>query len=380
MPILVMLAAAVLAYYIQLWLYQKYWDKGLSVEVHFEHATAFEGEKLHLLETVTNRKLLPLPWLSVKLHVSRHLVFGDEANTAVSDFYYRHDVYSVVLFQQIDRKIPFVCGRRGFYRIRSIDLLSNNAFGTGKLVDNVKCHTDLTVFPATVDMDNIQIPLKRITGNTIAQRFINPDPFEFRGIREYAPTDPIKSINFKASAKTGELMSNVYAPTVSRELFVILHVEPGTEWIGDSVIEKSISLAGTVASRFIGEGVPVGLFCNGADVMTGEITGVQSGSGTSHMDALYTALARIDLQKPVADMAECIAEQAAKGNDDTIFILISAFDNDDIRNAYADLRMTAFDTLWIVPTVKYLSWNEKDITQDEDERFNEHIVKWEVER
>ena len=379
MPILVMLAAAAMAYYIQRRVYNKYWNKNLTVEARFEHATAFEGEKLHLLEAVTNRKLLPLPWLAVKLHMSRNLVFGDEKSAAVSDFYYRHDMYSVVLFQRIDRRIPFTCGRRGFYRIRSIDLISNDAFGTVKLVDNTACHTDLTVFPAPVDVADLELELKRVMGNVIAQRFINPDPFEFRGIREYAPTDSIKTINFKASAKTGELMTNVYVPTVSREMCILLHVERNTEWIGDSVLEKSISLAGTLAARFIGEGVPVSLYCNGADLATGEAIEVNSGSGESHLDMLYTALARIDLEQPSRDMRDCIAEQGLRGGDDTIYVLISAFDRPDMRDAYADLRLTAFDTLWIVPTIKYLSWNEQSERAD-DERFNEHIVKWEVER
>jgi len=378
-PILVMLAAAVIAYYLQKWLYRKYWNHNLSVEVRFEHAQAFEGERLHLLETVINRKLLPLPWLAVKLHMSHHLAFGDEANAVVSDYYYRHDMYSVLLFQRIDRRIPFTCGRRGYFRIRSIDLISNDVLGASKLVDNCACRTDLTVFPAPVDMSEMELEMKRVMGNVIAQRFINPDPFEFRGIREYAPTDSIKTVNFKASAKTGMLMTNMYAPTVSRELCVLLHLKQNTDWIGDGVLEKSISLAGTIAARFIGEGVPVSLYCNGADIITDEGIDVHSGSGERHLDMLYTALARIDLNLPVRNMCDCIAEQARRGGDNTIFVLISAFDEDDLRDAYADLRLTAFDTLWIVPTIKYLSWNEQNARPDE-ERFNEHIIKWEVER
>ena len=62
----------------------------------------------------------------------------------------------------------------------------------------------------------------------LTQNRMYPDPFEFSGIRDYQRTDPMKHINWKASASAGRLMVNQHDSTTSAEVTVFLDVEDTT--------------------------------------------------------------------------------------------------------------------------------------------------------
>ena len=65
---------------------------------------------------------------------------------------------------------------------------------------------------------------------TLLNKFIFEDPFEFKGIRNYTTSDPMKKINWSASAKTGELMVNNYYDTTSRHVTIFLDVVNDSVW------------------------------------------------------------------------------------------------------------------------------------------------------
>ena len=72
MPIVLILCVAGLLYWLQNWIYHRYWNKNLSVSVRFTDQFMFEGAATALTETITNRKILPLPWIYVKFQISRN--------------------------------------------------------------------------------------------------------------------------------------------------------------------------------------------------------------------------------------------------------------------------------------------------------------------
>ena len=58
MKILLLLAAAGLLYILQDLIYKTFWDKNLSVSIHFQDKAVLEGEQATLTEVIENRKLL----------------------------------------------------------------------------------------------------------------------------------------------------------------------------------------------------------------------------------------------------------------------------------------------------------------------------------
>ena len=86
MKILLLLAAAGLLYILQDLIYKTFWDKNLSVSIHFQDKAVLEGEQATLTEVIENRKLLPLAYLNVKFQVSRNLVFQNMENCFTREY------------------------------------------------------------------------------------------------------------------------------------------------------------------------------------------------------------------------------------------------------------------------------------------------------
>ena len=114
MLIIVMLLGAGAVYMVLRKIYAALWYKNLTVRIDFSKKNAVCGETIELVETVTNKKRLPLPYINLKFQVNRAFRFEDgEENSVVSDNTYRNDIFSLMMYQKVTRKIPIKCTKRG---------------------------------------------------------------------------------------------------------------------------------------------------------------------------------------------------------------------------------------------------------------------------
>ena len=91
--IAVIVAFAVL--YAQQKYFKTHWNRGLEVQLRFQKKGVSAGEKCYLEETVVNEKRMPLSSLQVKFTASNTFLFEQEGNAAVTDQYYRTDLFAV---------------------------------------------------------------------------------------------------------------------------------------------------------------------------------------------------------------------------------------------------------------------------------------------
>ena len=203
-------------YFLQARIYGRFWNRGLSARLFFSARSVTEGERCFLSEQVENRKALPLPMLKVKFQVSRKLHFEDEGDSAVTDQYYRNDILSLGPHQRLTRRIPFRCTARGYYRIEGLDLVASDLFLSREMVSEAEAESVLYVYPGPVRGVSLDAAIRRLNGEILAKRHLLEDPFEYRGLREYAPFDEPRSINWKATARTGDLTVNLRGYTALR--------------------------------------------------------------------------------------------------------------------------------------------------------------------
>lgn len=349
MELIVILFAALLLYGLQCKVYEKYWSKGLSLSLRYQRETLFEGEKNALLEVLTNDKRLPLPWVIVKFQVSRNLSFSDGSNTKVTDHTYRQDMFSIAMRQRITRTLPFTCTKRGYYLIRGADLVSADLLGVCKLAQSVSSATQLTVYPALVDQATLSIPFRHISGSMVTQSVLHPDPFAFRSIRDYQPTDSLRHINFQASARLGTLMTNEYFQTLSQELLFVLNVEKFRSWLHDDLAEWAIRITASMIGMALQAGLPVGLRTNGRDVVTGAPIQCPTGSGDPQFHRILELLAHIDLsQAPLQNSCDLLTESVS-GGQDTICVLVSPYYREDLQECFAQTLQQGCSATWLLP-------------------------------
>ena len=118
----------------------------------------------------------------------------------------------------------------------------------------------------------------------------------------------MRAVNWKASARAGELMVDVFHSTSSQEVLVLLDVEDSGVWKHRVLTETAIRLASSLVGRLASQGVPVRLACNGLDQISKNEIAVPAGAGQGQLHAVNRALARI-LPSPPLRWRDCLRKQ-----------------------------------------------------------------------
>ncbi|MBP5225269.1 MAG: DUF58 domain-containing protein [Lachnospiraceae bacterium] len=352
MPIFIMLLGAGAVFFVVRAVYRKYWNSGLSIDIRFDSEAGFEQDRGTLTETIENRSFLPLPFLHAKFEVGAGIGFSSKENVSTSDKNYKNDLFSILFFQRIVRTLPFVCLKRGYYPITAASLISEDLFFTSHMVAEYPVNTHFYVYPGQVDLRSLEDPLRKLMGDVKARSYLYPDPFEFRGIREYTVNDPFNTINWKASARSQSLMVNEYGSTVSKEIDILLNLEDEKLISEPQLQEEALRLAGTLIVRLLSQGYPVRLITNGRDAETKEAATSLKANGPADRERLLRALSRLDLSLEPQEFYPVLQQI---GNDpDRIrigCILISSCMKEPLQEAF---RKLSEDTaaFWVAPLYK----------------------------
>lgn len=361
MILVFMLLGAVAVYLLLQRFYRKNWHKNLEAEVKFAVGHAVAGDTIDFVEVVTNRKRLPLPYVHLKFQMDRSLVFEDGGDNAqISDKVYRNDIFSLLMYQRVTRKVPLHCTKRGVYSVNGIEMVSSGIFMDEVLVLKRGVNTELTVYPAAVDTHMLEVVFTKLMGTIEKNKRLYEDPFVFRGIRDYTPTDTMNRINWKASARTGELMVNQFNETICQEVCILLNVESEGMLRRDELSEMSISIAAGLAQMLIENGISVSMISNGLDYVSKECVTTESASGLAHTKTINTALARIDLNQEMVDYKWLMENHTMLSEDyhnngrsvlnrqPKLYVMISQNKRADLQQAFNKLT-DGNDSLWIIP-------------------------------
>lgn len=355
MILVMMLIGAGLVYLLLEYVYRRIWNKNLQAKIAFSSDHAVVGETVELVEVVTNRKWMPLPYVHLKFQTDRELLFEDGSeNSKTSDKTYRNDIFSLLMYQRITRKIPLFCSKRGVYTIRKFEIVSTGMFMDELLVAEQISNTELVVYPETAEASLPEVAFSKLMGTIEKNKYLYEDPFVFRGIRDYTTTDTMNSINWKAAARTGTLMVNQYNETICQEICILLNVESEGMLRRDDLSEASISIAAGLSQMLIERGVSVSIVSNGADYFSKEPVCTESASGFSHMRTINVALARIDLATEMTDFKQVI-ERLVKPeaySRNVIYVMISQNTRKDLQSAFDVLTKQRSDCMWVIPINK----------------------------
>ena len=255
--IAVFLIGAAIVLLLHGFLYRRSWFRNLSVQVHFSRPHICAREVLELTEIIENRKKLALPIVEIGFRVPRGLHFEDAENTLVSDYVYKRDIFAVSGMERIVRRYHVTAQKRGFYSVSQLTChVPSRLFSRIYMMDRSEQEEEagLYVYAANVDCSMLMRSVEVILGEREISRRLYEDPFVFSSIRPYTMQDPMKAINWKATAKTGELMVNTYASSaaVRTKIFLDVSADPGTPF-SDSLRELAIATAASVIRRLVKE-------------------------------------------------------------------------------------------------------------------------------
>lgn len=341
------------------------WSKELYVRLNFDEISVYAGDDAHITEVIENRKILPLPVAQIAFSISKNLVFSTMENTAVSDYTYKQDIYALSGRQRITRKLTVSCRRRGHYDVHKIDCRAVGLLYKYAYTTHFDADTELYVYAKRVDVSRIHVACEQMLGDLACSKRLYEDPFAFASIREYTPTDAMKSINWKASAKTGSLMVNTFESTQNPRLMIYLDINDEGIYKAPHLIEESISIAATLSQKLILRGMASGIAV-GSDLL-------RPSSGQNHLIMIEQLLAALDTAASgTASSGIDFSGLLDRTSEDCVYVIISK--NQSKANVAAIRRLLKHHTgLWVLPV-------DKGIHTDLSKYNGIHVMPREVSR
>lgn len=320
--------------------YRRHWGDALRAELSFGQDFLYAGEQTFITEKIENAKRLPVPILEAAFQIRKEIRFLDLENTAVSDFTYKRDVFSVLGRQRITRKLPVECQKRGYYRIEKVDFTTYSLLHTWLYTMEQKEETSIYVYAGRTDVSELVLCCEKMLGARQCARKLYEDPFAFRGIREYTVTDAMKTINWKASAKSGELMVNTFDSTLTERVMIYLNVADEGIIKHENLTEEGISVAASLAQKLIGKGMEVGLALNAA----GEKFCISPAGGRGQLTSIERTLAELNAKDKVLPFSDILTERQK----DAMPVFISR-NTDGAGRAIIEFIGKEQEGIWVVP-------------------------------
>ena len=358
--------------------YSKRWCRNLTVSLNFLQNYVYAGEQAQMTEQIENRKKLMLPVLEVSFHMDKRLVFHDCENTNVSDYAYKRDIFALLGNQRVTRKLTLDCPKRGYYKINESYLTSFSMLHKRRFSMGCPADTELYVYAARTDVSDILVACERLMGNIQCAKRLYEDPFAFSSIREYTVTDPMNTINWKASARTGELMVNTFESTLTEKVMICLDVEDSGILKYEYLVEESVSIASSLAQKLIARGMEVGICVNDSDVIL-----IEPAGGRKQLNNIERILAKCQSDGNIIPFTALLSAQSDilrqplqqssfESSEDTVMIFISK-NAERNQPAIESFAGSSQQVIWVLPYTKNDTCSIK--TQD-----NIHLIKREVER
>lgn len=266
-PLLALLAMAVVLVSGVAVLWQHFGLREVRYSRTFSRPRAFPGEEVELELTLENAKLLPLPWLDVRDEFPTTLTFPDLAldpspKPNVATF---RTFFSARPFERVRRIYRVQCERRGYYRFGPVELRTGDLFGFASQSEAQDLTDALIVYPRVLPLTAFGLPAKQPFGDEKPIKPLLEDPLRLAGVRPYAPGDLPRRIHWRASARTGALMSKQFEPSGMPTLAIFLDVntfEHFWQGIDPEALELAISAAASLAAHGLEERRQVGLYAN----------------------------------------------------------------------------------------------------------------------
>ncbi|WDQ15965.1 DUF58 domain-containing protein [Rhodopirellula sp. P2] len=159
------------------------------------------------------------------------------------------------------------CHRRGYFQIGPTVLETGDPVGMFRRYRLGAPPMFVTVLPKVQLLSTYEIGSRRPIGEIKIRASSMTDPTRLRGIRQWQIGDPLRSVHWAATARTGILHSKVYEPSsvAGATIILDLHVDTNPDQHEPLRTDLTITTAASIAAALHDAGEPFGLATNGRD-------------------------------------------------------------------------------------------------------------------
>lgn len=314
----------------------------LSYEREFSQQRVFIGEKATLSITLTNRKPLPLGRVRVEdeMPSSMTLEGADVVGSPNPEGKTLRHSTSMSWYERVRWTYEFQCDRRGFFRVGPSTLRSGDLFGFFNSESTAQDRDYVLVYPRVVSLPEIGMPSARPLGETRGGIRIFEDMSRPMGLRDYQVGDPLKTVDWKATARMQELQVRTYEPSSSTTVILAVAVDTMAHtWEGYSAIhlERIITAAASLAVYASDRQHNLGLFSNGTPVLADRPMKIAPSQAPDQLTIILEALASIR-PLPMGSMASQLGQQWRRLPLGATVVLVISLVADELPHILENMR------------------------------------------
>ena len=282
------------------WLAARVWERYCFRKVTYERSVsrprAFIGDSIEYTVALDNDKPLPLIWVEAQDPFPEGLeLAGAVVRGATLETNRHHSITTSLLpYQRASWKYRMRCLRRGYHRIGPVRMRSSDIFGFVSTEARFADVDSILVYPRVIDLERLLTPPQHPFGATRGRLPLYHDTNRVKGQRDYRPDDPLKHIDWKATARARQLQTRVFEPAVSLNVLVALNGSTSDYvWQGTNrrLFERAITAAASAASLADRRGYGYGLLSNAVASYSGKWLSVPVGASPAQLPLTLEALA-----------------------------------------------------------------------------------------
>lgn len=266
--------------------------ENVSYNRTFSEEGLFVGETMEMVETIRNPGWLPLFRVKLTFYLPAGITVDDKP---LKEYTEMTSLFNIPPFGVVTKRHLLRADKRGRFVLGSASI---HYFGCEFEFEQSPV---FYAYPAAKGLaSGGDLPIYR-AGNLLASRKYIEDPFFPVGIREYRPGDPMRSINFKASARSfhggmAQLMCNEYdsSRTVDSMIFLDLNEYPGASVDDKALLETGLAYACYLFCRGAANEGKVG-FCANCSPGDNPYVYIPCGRGEEHSLKVLRTMAELDV-------------------------------------------------------------------------------------
>lgn len=185
-------------------------------------------EKFHIILRLENHSRFLLSFLRYSARIPQEMtVYVDEKKCHVDPRGEKFITGTIWLgpYQTLERKIPVSLAKRGRYLMRDMTVFSGDFLGFDENFHSYDSYREMVVYPKAVSIPRLEGVFGGFLGELSVRRFLYEDPVLTLGYREYSGREPMKTISWTQSARSGQLMVKNFDHTMEPTVAVVLNVD-----------------------------------------------------------------------------------------------------------------------------------------------------------
>lgn len=314
----------------------------VRVRLELDQSRAFQDEPVELRLELENRKPLPLPWFDLRLAVPEGIEVEAEetAEASAPNFRWLQRRGALGWYERRRWRVRLRARERGHFRIGPTQLHSADVLGLFPRHHEDAGATRLIAYPRVFALDDLGFPADRPLGEVKGRNPVFEDPLRVAGLRGYEPGDALRRIDWKATARRGDLQSRVYEPSATPQLYVLLNIDTlAHSWEGylKDDLERTVSVAASLALWGMERRYAVGLLANGAVPNSDRPIRLAPSRARSQLPRLLEALAVVQ-PLTMGDLAAHLRREAGRLPLGSTLALVAALVPDELAEELRRLR------------------------------------------